>query len=141
MRKSLLVLISLAMAALFTAASVSAEGIKGIAENSASGVKATPVAMKRKTVSVTGEISEVDPAASTIKVKESNKEVILNVTDKTKITVGKTKKSLADLKVGEKLSAKAREEDSKLVARSIHTASVKKGAAKAEGSTIPQSSQ
>lgn len=68
---------------------------------------------------ITGEISAVDANANTVTVKKADKVVVLNVTARTKITIGKEKKTIADLKVGDRVRAKYKEEDGKNVAWSI----------------------
>lgn len=136
MRKAFTLMLSLLCAGAFAAASVRAEepaGGKAAMGKPAAETKSAPAMKKGKMTSVKGEITEVDPAGNNVKVKEKDKEVTINVTDKTMITAGKTKRSLADLKAGDKVVAKFTEEDGKMVARSIRVASAgkaeKKGAA------------
>lgn len=138
MRKALSLMLSLLCAGAFTAASVMAEEPAGgkapMAKPAAEG-KATPM-KKGKMTSVKGEITDVDTAGNNVKVKEKDKELTINVTDKTMITAGKTKRSLADLKAGDKVVAKFTEEDGKMVARSIRVATAgkaeKKGGSKSD---------
>ncbi len=59
---------------------------------------------KAKMKQVTGEVSAVDAKANTITVKKGKKETTITVDDKTKIMVGKEKKALADVKVGDKVT-------------------------------------
>lgn len=138
MRKALSLMLSLLCVGAFTAAAVSAEetaGGKVTAKPAAEG-KGAAASKKGRMTSVKGEITEVDPAGSNVKVKEKDRELTISVTDKTMITAGKTKRSLADLKAGDKVVAKFTEEDGKRVARSIRVASAgkaeKKGAPKSE---------
>jgi len=63
-----------------------------------------------------GEVTAVDAAANTLTVKGKKGEVTLTIDDKTKFHKGKT---LADVKVGDKLSVKYAETDGQMVAKSI----------------------
>ncbi len=83
------------------------------------------------------EVSAVDAAGNslTVKKKEKGKEedVSLTVTPDTKITMGKEKKALADIKAGDKVSAQYVVEDGKNIAKSISVlVPTKKKAAKEE---------
>lgn len=65
---------------------------------------AAPKAEKVKMKQVTGEVAAVDAKANTITVKKGKKDTTITVDDKTKIMVGKAKKALADVKVGDKVT-------------------------------------
>jgi uncharacterized protein YxeA len=67
---------------------------------------------------VHGEVTAVDAAANTLTVKGKKGEVTLTITDKTRFHREKT---LADVKVGDRLTAKYAETDGKMVAKSIKT--------------------
>lgn len=67
---------------------------------------------------VTGEVTAVDAKAMSITVK-GKKDVTAVVDDKTKITAGKDKKTLADVKAGDKVTVKFTEADGKNTAKSI----------------------
>ncbi len=67
---------------------------------------------------VTGVVTTVDVAAKTLTIKGEKGEVMLTTTDKTKFAKGKT---LADVKVGDKLSAKYSEKDGKMMAWKVMT--------------------
>jgi hypothetical protein len=71
-----------------------------------------------KAMLVSGEVTAVDAAAHTLTIKGKKGEVVLNTTDKTKFTEGKT---LADVKVGDKLSVKYSEKDGKMMAWKVMT--------------------
>jgi hypothetical protein len=71
-----------------------------------------------KAMYVTGEVTAVDAAAKTLTIKGKKGEVVLTTTDKTKFAKGKT---LADVKVGDKLSAKYSEKDGKMMAWKVMT--------------------
>jgi Cu/Ag efflux protein CusF len=68
---------------------------------------------------VTGEVSAIDTAAKTLTVKEKKGEMVLSYSDTTPVTEGKEKKSIADLKVGEKVEVTYVEKEGKNVAESI----------------------
>lgn len=87
--------------------------------------KAEPAkpAEKPKVKQVTGDVKAVDTKAMTVTVtkmvKGKAEETVVTVNDKTKITMGEAKKALADLKVGDKVTAKYKEVEGKNVAKSI----------------------
>ncbi|MDI6889959.1 MAG: hypothetical protein QMC83_03325 [Thermodesulfovibrionales bacterium] len=87
--------------------------------------KAEPAkpAEKPKVKRVTGEVKAVDTKAMTItvtkKVKGKVEETVVTVDDKTKITLDKEKKVLADVKVGDKVTVKYTEVEGKNVAKSV----------------------
>lgn len=60
----------------------------------------TPAAKKAE-----GEVVSVDATAKAVVVKEKAAEIKLTVNDKTAITCGKDKKTLADVKAGDKVKA------------------------------------
>jgi Cu/Ag efflux protein CusF len=68
---------------------------------------------------LTGEVTAVDAAANTVTVKGRKAELTLTANDKTSIKMGKEKKTLADVKVGDKVSTKYSEVEGKNVAKSI----------------------
>ncbi|MCG3115677.1 MAG: DUF5666 domain-containing protein [Candidatus Manganitrophus sp. SA1] len=123
MRKAIAVVLSLLCAGLFAAASVAAEEAAG-------DEKSAVAAQKGRMTSIKGEITEIDPTGSHVKVKEKNQEVTISVTDNTIITAGKIKRTLADLKAGDQVVARFTEEDGRKIARSIRVATVGKGSGK-----------
>ncbi len=72
----------------------------------------------KKALHVTGEVTAVDATAKTLTIKGKEGEVLLTTTDKTKFAKGKT---LADVKVGDKLTAKYSEKDGKMVVWKVMT--------------------
>jgi ribosomal protein S1 len=72
-----------------------------------------------KVHSVTGEVTAVDAAAKTVTLKAKKGEVVISVVEKTSIKEGKEKKSLADVKAGDKVTVKYTETDGKMTAKSI----------------------
>lgn len=86
--------------------------------------KAEPAKKAPKVTQVTGEVKAVDAAAKTITVAKKVKgkvdeETVVAVDDKTKITLDKEKKTLADVKAGDKVTVKYTEVDGKNVAKSV----------------------
>ena len=77
---------------------------------------------------VTGEVTAVDAKANTLTVKGKSGDVTVSTDDKTKVTAGKDKKTLADVKVGDKVEVKYTEADGKNTAShvSIKAAPAKK---------------
>jgi len=71
-----------------------------------------------KDMYVSGEVAAVAVAANTLTIKGKKGEVVLTTTDKTKFAEGMT---LADVKVGDKLSAKYSEKDGKMMAWEVMT--------------------
>ena len=69
-------------------------------------------------VYVSGEVTAVDVAANTLTIKGRKGEVVLTTTDKTKFAEGMT---LADVKVGDMLSAKYSEKDGMMMAWEVIT--------------------
>ena len=64
-------------------------------------------APKEKVVVVKGEVTKVDAAAITIKkAGKTPEEITLNVSPETVVKVGKEKKALTDIAVGDKVTAK-----------------------------------
>ncbi len=107
MKKTIAILISMVLVIAFGTVVFAAKEAAAPAE------KKAEVKMMHQ---VTGEVAAVDAAANTVTVKKGKKEVVLHVTDKTKMMHGKT---IADLKVGEKVKAMYTEEEGKNTAKSI----------------------
>jgi len=97
-------------------------------------MKKAPAKVKQ----VTGEVKAVDTKAMTLtvtkKMKTKAEDTMVTVNDKTKIMMGKDKKLLADLKVGDKVTVKYSEADGKMVAKSV---AIKTEEKKAEAATKP----
>lgn len=83
---------------------------------------ATPAMSKAEVRRVRGEVTAVEPSASpmtlTMKGKEGKEELTVgvDVTDKTIIREGKARKTLSDIKVGDRVWMKYERTDGKLVA-------------------------
>ncbi len=97
---------------------------------------ATPPMSKAEVRHVRGEVTAVEPSASpmtlTMKGKEGKEELTVgvDVTDKTIIREGKVRKSLADIKVGDRVWMKYERTDGKLVADYIRILNSARVAAK-----------
>ncbi len=88
--------------------------------------KAEPAksAEKPKVKQVTGNVKAVDMKAMTITVTKMMKgkaaeDTVVTVSDKTKIMMGEAKKALADVKAGDKVTAKYTESEGKNMAKSV----------------------
>lgn len=79
-----------------------------------------PKKAAEKYLTIKGEVTAVDPAANSLIIKSKRQEVQLTVTDKTKVMIGKEKKTLADVKVGDSATARYKKEKDKNVATSIN---------------------
>lgn len=123
MRRAIVWILSILCAGLFAAASVTAEEAAGDEKPAIS-------AQKGKMTSIKGEITEIDPAGSHVKVREKDEEITISVTENTIITAGKIKRTLADLKAGDQVVARFTDEDGKKIARSIRVATAGKGSGK-----------
>lgn len=76
---------------------------------------------KGGTRQITGHVTAIDTATNSLTLQKGKKEpVVIHLTKETQIKAGKTLKSLSDLKVGDKVKMKIREEGGQVVARVIH---------------------
>ncbi len=121
MKKAIAVVVAVLFVLSMAALSFAAEEKKAPA---AEKKEAAPAKMEEKKApakvkQVTGEVVAVDVAAKTLTVKGKAGDVALTVDDKTTVKVGKEKKALADIKVGDKATVKYAEADGKNVAKSI----------------------
>ncbi len=60
---------------------------------------------------ITGEITGIDTKANRVTITKKNKEVVINIIDRTKIILCKGQKTIVDLKTGDKVTAKYTEAD------------------------------
>ena len=95
-------------------------------KNPASSNKPMVPSRKSKMTNIKGEVAQVDQDAKTIKIKEGSKEYTVSLTEKTVVTGGKIKKSISDIKAGDRVVARISEEDGKMTARSIRLAQEEK---------------
>ncbi|HSB32578.1 MAG TPA: hypothetical protein VLD55_13330 [Candidatus Sulfobium mesophilum] len=97
MKKAIAIVLSLMFIFALTSVTFAAEKKEAPAKAEK---KETAAKMKK----VTGEVTAVDAKANTMTVKKGKKETAITVDEKTKIMVGKEKKALADVKVGDKVT-------------------------------------
>ena len=88
--------------------------------------KKAPAKVKR----VTGEVMAVDAASITVKGKKAD--VTATTGDMTKVMMGKEKKTMADVKIGDKVTLKYSEADGKNMAKMISMHAAKPAEKKAE---------
>jgi ribosomal protein S1 len=74
---------------------------------------------------VTGSVTAVDAKANTLTVKGKKGDVAVSTDAKTTVMAGKDKKTLADVKAGDKVTVKYTEADGKNVAKSVSIAPAK----------------
>jgi len=99
---------------------LSVAGLSFAAEEKAPAAPAEKKAVhKSAKKQVTGEVVAVDAAAMTLTVKGKKGDVALSADDKTAVKMGKEKKALADVKVGDKVKVKYTVKEGKNMAKSI----------------------
>jgi hypothetical protein len=83
--------------------------------------KESPASAEKKQAKkqITGEVATVDTAAMTLIVKGNKGELALSADDETRVMMGKEKKTLADVKVGDKVIVKYMVADDKNMANTI----------------------
>lgn len=121
--KKILVLIVAALF-IFSAAGMSFAAEQKAAAPAAEKKEAAPAKAEEKKApekvkQVTGDVAAVDAKANTLTVKGKKGDVMLSADDKTTVKIGKDKKTLADVKVGDKAVVKYVEADGKNTAKSI----------------------
>lgn len=80
---------------------------------------ATVEAASSKTRQLTGNVTAIDTAASTITVRKKDREVTLSVEEKTKIIECINKASITDIQIGDKVTTKYSEFPGRNTAKSI----------------------
>lgn len=144
LKRAIAILVSLMFVLSFTALSFAADKAAApAAPVKAEEKKAEPAAEKKapvKVKQVTGDVTAVDTKANTITIKGKKGDVTVACDAKTKIKMGKETKTLADIKVGDKVTAKYTETDGKMTAKSIaiKTAEKKAEPAKVEKKAEPK---
>jgi Cu/Ag efflux protein CusF len=129
MKKAIAIIVSLLFVLSVAGLSFAAEkAMKKEAAAEKTMEKKAPVKVKW----LSGEVSAVDTAANTLTVKGRKAEVALTVNDKTSIKMGKEKKTLADVKVGDRVATRYSEVEGKNVAKSIAIRGEKKAEKKAK---------
>ena len=120
MKKTIAIVLSLVLMFAFTAVTFAAEKAAAPAEKKemAPAEKAAP-AKKAVKKQVTGEVTAVDAKANTLTVKGKKGDVMVSTDDKTSVMEGKAKKTLADVKAGDKVTVHYTEADGKNVAHKV----------------------
>ncbi len=124
MKKTLAIIVSLIFVLSFAGLSFAADkAVEKKAEPVKAEKKAPAVAEKKaepaKVKQVTGDVAAVDAKANTITVKGKKGDTVVTCDDKTKIMMGKDKKTLADVMVGDKVTVKYSEADGKMTAKIV----------------------
>jgi len=112
MKKTIAIVLSLVLMFAFTAVTFAAEKAAAPAEKKEMKAKA----VKKQ---VTGEVTAVDAKANTLTVKGKKGDVMVSTDDKTTVMAGKDKKTLADVKAGDKVTVNYTEADGKNVAAKV----------------------
>ena len=135
MKKAIAIIVSVLFVLSVAGLSFAAEKAAPAAAPAEKAEKKAPAKVKQ----VTGEVAAVDAKANTLTVKGKKGDVMITADDKTVVKVGKEKKSLADVKMGDKVTVKYAEMDGKNVAKSImvSAAPAKKEAAPAAAPAAP----
>ena len=68
---------------------------------------------------ITGKVTAIDTGNNTVTVRKKDREVIINVEDKTKIIQCTMKTAITDIKIGDRVMAKYKETAGKNTAKSI----------------------
>ena len=132
MKKAIAIIVSVLFVFALTSLSFAAEKAAPAPAEKAAPAKMEEKKAPAKIKQVTGEVTAVDAKAKTVTVKGRKGDVTVSTGDKTKVTMGKEMKSVADVKVGDKVIVKYSEADGKNVAKSI---GIKPAAAPAEKKT------
>jgi len=132
MKKAIAIIVSLLFVLSVAGLSFAAEKAVAPAAEKAMETKA-PVKVKW----LTGEVTAVDATANTITVKGKKAETTITCDDKTKIMMGKKKNTLADVKVGDKVSVRYSEVEGKNVAKSVMMHAAKPTAKKKAAEETP----
>ncbi|MEW6214978.1 MAG: hypothetical protein AB1478_07250 [Nitrospirota bacterium] len=123
MKKAIAIIVAVLFVFVITSVSFAVEEKKAAPAPAEKKAEPAKPAEKPKVKVVTGEVKAVDAVAKTItvakKVKGKVEETVVTVDDKTKITLGKEKKTLADVKAGDKVTVKYTQVDGKNVAKSV----------------------
>jgi ribosomal protein S1 len=122
MKKTIAIIVAVLFVFALTSISFAAEKKAApapVEKKEAAPVKAEEKKAPEKVMSVTGDVVAVDAKAMTLTVKGKKGDVALSTNDKTTVKMGKEKKALADVKVGDKVKVKYTEVDGKNIAKSI----------------------
>lgn len=122
MKRTIALIISVLFVLAVTSVSFATEEKKAAPAPAPVEKKAAPMEEKKapaKVKMVKGDVAAVDAKAKTVTVKGKKGDVTAMIDEKTKIMMGKEMKTLADVKVGDKVTVKYSEADGKMTAKSI----------------------
>ncbi len=119
MKKAIAIIVSVLFVLAITSLSFATEEKKAAPAPAAPTAEKKMAEKKAPVKQVTGEAAAVDMKANTITVKGKKAETTVTCDDKTKVMMGKEKKACADVKVGDKVTAKYSEADGKNMAKSV----------------------
>ena len=121
MKKTIAIVLSLVLMFAFTAVTFAAEKKAAAPAEKKEMAPAEKAAPAKKAVKkqVTGEVTAVDAKANTLTVKGRKGDVMVSTDDKTTVMAGKDKKTLADVKAGDKVTVNYTEADGKNVAAKV----------------------
>ena len=121
MKKTIAIVLSLVLMFAFTAVTFATEKAAAPAEKkeAAPAKKEAAPAKKAAKKEVTGEVTAVDAKANTLTVKGKKGDVTVSTDDKTTVVAGKDKKTLADVKAGDKVKVKYTEAEGKNTATKV----------------------
>ncbi len=132
MKKTLAIIVSLIFVLSFAGLSFAADKAVEKKATTVEEKKAEPAKAEKKAIAkvkqVTGDVTVVDVKANAITVKGKKGDTVVACDDKTKIMMGKDKKTLADVKVGDKVTVKYSEADGKMTAKLVAIKSAEKKA-------------
>jgi len=134
MKKAIAIIVSVIFVLSFAGLSFAADKAAPMKKEAAAPAKAEEKAAEKKAPAkikaITGEVMAVDATSITVKGKKGD--VTATVGDKTSVKMGKEKKAIADVKVGDKVTVKYTEADGKNMAKMISIAAAKPAEKKAE---------
>ncbi len=84
-----------------------------------------------------GIVTAVDAAANTVTIKSGKKEYVVNITPETPIMMGKAKKTIEDVKVGDKVRCKHEMKDGKNICKGLTILKAAVKGEKKEGAKKP----
>jgi ribosomal protein S1 len=140
-KKTIAIIVSVIFVLSFAGLSFAADKAAPMKKEAAAPAKAEEKAMDKKAPAkikaVTGEVMAADATSITVKGKKGD--VTATTSDKTKVMMGKEKKAIADVKVGDKVTLKYSEADGKNMAKMVSIHAAKPAEKKAEKKAVKKS--
>jgi hypothetical protein len=118
MKKVIAIVVSIVFVLSFAGLSFAADKAAKMEEKK-SPVEAADKKAPAKITTIKGEVAAVDAKANTVTVKVKKGDVTVTTDAKTKVVMGKEKKTVADVKAGDKVKVQYKEVDGKMMAKSI----------------------